>query len=71
MGDFAQQSLPLDDQVVLTIKREGAILPETILVSYALHEHRRHRWLTWRLLDSLPIAFCWCSLHRLRVLPSE
>lgn len=34
MGDFAQQSLPLDDQVVLTIKREGAILPETILIPY-------------------------------------
>ena len=34
MGNFAQQSLPLDDQVVLTIKREGVLLPETIILPY-------------------------------------
>ncbi|KAL4261125.1 Secondary metabolite-associated S41A peptidase [Pleurotus pulmonarius] len=34
MGNFAQQSLPLDDNVLLTIVRSGKILPETFVLPY-------------------------------------
>ncbi|KAJ8454077.1 hypothetical protein ONZ45_g19447 [Pleurotus djamor] len=34
MGNFAQQSLPLDDHVILTVIRSGHILPETFSLPY-------------------------------------
>ncbi|KAI0343267.1 hypothetical protein BDW22DRAFT_1259728 [Trametopsis cervina] len=34
LGNFAQQSLPLTDSVVLTILRSGHILPDTIILPY-------------------------------------
>ena len=32
MGQFASQSLPLSDEVTLTVLREGKIIPETFTV---------------------------------------
>ncbi|KAF9560741.1 hypothetical protein CPC08DRAFT_636240 [Agrocybe pediades] len=34
LGNFAQQGLPLSDQVVLTVQRKGHILPETFVLPY-------------------------------------
>ncbi|KAH6890065.1 hypothetical protein BKA70DRAFT_1328944 [Coprinopsis sp. MPI-PUGE-AT-0042] len=34
MGNFAQQAVPLADNVLLTIQRKGTILPDTILMPY-------------------------------------
>ncbi|KAG5641475.1 hypothetical protein DXG03_005115 [Asterophora parasitica] len=34
LGQFAQQSLPLSDNAVLTIQREGHLLPEIVILPY-------------------------------------
>jgi hypothetical protein len=36
MGNFAQQSLPLDDFALLTIQRVNYTHPETVFVRYSL-----------------------------------
>ena len=37
MGNFAQQSLPLVDEVTLTVQRVGSNAPETFTVRMQIH----------------------------------
>ncbi|KAH8077074.1 hypothetical protein BXZ70DRAFT_705743 [Cristinia sonorae] len=44
LGNFAQKSLPLDDEVILTIQRSGNISPETITLPYRSRIQTRATW---------------------------
>ncbi|KAH8099774.1 hypothetical protein BXZ70DRAFT_941064 [Cristinia sonorae] len=44
MGDFAQQTLPLDDSVTLTIQRNGTNLVETITLPYRARNEKGMYW---------------------------